>query len=115
MKKIRNDNRGVAVSHLLVHIMRSHSLVKMSFEHYMPHIESNWNLSKLSSAKHRNHEVNADGFGIGWYDREVDDEPCIFSRYASSPAFLPPHRALDRFYFLFMYPCIQFIFESISD
>lgn len=58
-----------------------HSLVKMSFEHYMPHIESNWNLSKLNSIKHRNHDVNADGFGIGWYDRDVDNDPCIFSRH----------------------------------
>jgi glutamine amidotransferase len=66
----------------------NHSILKQAYERYLPHIETNWNLSNLLSTVARNSLFNADGFGIGWYtkDQDVNDPtPCIFTSIQPAP------------------------------
>ena len=35
-------------------------------------------ISQSRLAKETKSGLNADGFGVGWYDREIDDEPAVF-------------------------------------
>ena len=60
----------------------SHSLVCQTHERYLPNCTTQWTMSNMVSMIKRNAAVNADGFGVGWYNLEVDPEPCIFTSIA---------------------------------
>lgn len=59
-----------------------HSLVCQTHERYLPNCTTQWTMSNMVSMIKRNAAVNADGFGVGWYNLEVDPEPCIFTSIA---------------------------------
>lgn len=59
-----------------------HSLVSQTHERFLPGCTTQWTMSSMVSMIKRNAAVNADGFGVGWYNLEVDPEPCVFTSIA---------------------------------
>eukprot|EP01102_Stenamoeba_stenopodia_P020171 TRINITY_DN7774_c0_g1_i2.p1 TRINITY_DN7774_c0_g1~~TRINITY_DN7774_c0_g1_i2.p1 ORF type:complete len:347 (+),score=59.20 TRINITY_DN7774_c0_g1_i2:166-1206(+) len=55
-----------------------HSIVSQCYEHYLPDIVTNWNLSTLENLRRVNHTINGDGYGVGWYVPHIEPTPCVF-------------------------------------
>eukprot|EP01113_Clastostelium_recurvatum_P004885 TRINITY_DN12167_c0_g1_i5.p1 TRINITY_DN12167_c0_g1~~TRINITY_DN12167_c0_g1_i5.p1 ORF type:complete len:450 (+),score=41.87 TRINITY_DN12167_c0_g1_i5:23-1372(+) len=56
-----------------------HSIISQVHEHYLPDTMQNFTLNNLLNTSMRNHLFNGDGFGMGWYNLEVNDHPCVFT------------------------------------
>lgn len=65
----------------LIYIGNKMSLYNILFEGHNSIIKQSYNKTFtpfLEQPNLRNHEINADGFGIGWYDKNISIDPCIY-------------------------------------